>query len=158
MVRAMRRSLLSVVLLLVGLSIPAIAVAQGGTTSTISGIALDNTGGVVPGANINIKHNATGVVQEAITNSDGTFSVPGLPPGAYTVTVSLQGFKTVVVNNVTLTSGQPAQVKATLEVGGLSEQVVVTSSSEIVQTNSPTVSSTVTSTQITKLPLTSRSA
>ena len=134
------------------------AAAQGGTTSTISGTVLDNTGGVVPGASVSAKHNATGVTQEAITNADGTFSIPGLNVGAYTVTVSLQGFKTVVVNNVTLTSGQPAQVKATLEVGGLSEQVTVTSSSEIVQTNSPTVSSTVTSTQITKLPLTSRSA
>jgi hypothetical protein len=79
-------------------------------------------------------------------------------PGAYTATVSLQGFKTVVVNNVVVTSGAPANVKATLEIGGLTEQVTVTSSSEIVQTNSPTVSSTVTSTQITKLPLTSRSA
>ena len=105
-----------------------------------------------------VKHNATGVSQESITNSDGSFSFPGLNPGAYTVTVSLQGFKTVVVNNVVVTSGAPAAVKATLEIGGLSEQVVVTSSSEIVQTNSPTISSTVTSTQITKLPLTSRSA
>jgi Carboxypeptidase regulatory-like domain/TonB dependent receptor-like, beta-barrel/TonB-dependent Receptor Plug Domain len=131
---------------------------QGGTTSTISGVVTDVGGGVVPGADVTVKHNATGVSNESITNSDGSFSFPGLNPGAYTVTVSLQGFKTVVVNNVVVTSGAPAAVKATLEVGGLSEQVVVTSSSEIVQTNSPTISSTVTSTQITKLPLTSRSA
>jgi hypothetical protein len=134
------------------------AAGQGGITSTISGLVSDNTGGVVPGANVSIKHNATGVTQESITNSDGSFSFPSMNSGSYTVTVSLQGFKTVVVNNVVVTAGSPANVRATLEVGGLTEQVTVTSSSEIVQTTSPTVSSTVTSTQITKLPLTSRSA
>jgi hypothetical protein len=134
------------------------AFGQGGVTSTISGIVTDNTGGIVPGANVSIKHNATGVAQESITNADGSFSFPNMNSGSYTVTVSLQGFKTVVVNNVVITAGSPASVRATLEVGGLTEQVTVTSSSEIVQTTSPTVSSTVTSTQITKLPLTSRSA
>src|SRR5258705_9429916 len=94
MVRAMKRRFLAVVLLLVGLLVPASAFAQGGTTSTISGTILDNTGGVVPGANVSAKHNATGVAQEAITNADGSFSIPGLQVGAYTVTVSLQGFKT----------------------------------------------------------------
>jgi TonB-dependent Receptor Plug Domain len=57
-----------------------------------------------------------------------------------------------------LTSGAPANVRATLEVGGIEEQVVVSSASEIVQTQSTTVSSTINTTQITKLPLTSRSA
>lgn len=134
------------------------AAGQGSITSTISGVVSDDTGGVVPGANVSIRHNATGVSQESITNADGSFSFPSMTSGTYTVTVSLQGFKTVVVNNVVVTAGSAANVRATLEVGGLSEQVTVTSSSEIVQTASPTVSSTVTSTQITKLPLTSRSA
>jgi len=98
-------------------------------TSTISGIVTDNTGGIVPGANVSIKHNATGVAQESITNADGSFSFPNMNSGSYTVTVSLQGFKTVVVNNVVITAGSPASVRATLEVGGLTEQVTVTSSS-----------------------------
>ncbi len=134
------------------------AAGQGGVTSTISGIVMDNTNAVVPGANVVALHKATGVSQETTTNSDGSFSFPGMNPGNYTVTVSLTGFRTVVINDVVVTSGSPAAVRATLEVGGLQEQVTVTSSSEIVQTQSPTVSSTVTSTQITKLPLTSRSA
>jgi hypothetical protein len=149
---------LAVCSLLCSFVLVASASGQGGITSTISGVVSDNTGGVVPGANVFIKHNATGVAQESITNSDGSFSFPSMNSGAYTVTVSLQGFKTVVVNNVVVTAGSPAHVRATLELGGLTEQVTVTSSSEIVQTTSPTVSSTVTSTQITKLPLTSRSA
>jgi hypothetical protein len=62
------------------------------------------------------------------------------------------------VNDVVLTSGSPASVRATLEVGGLSEQVVVSSQSEIVQTQSTVVSSTINTNQIVKLPITSRSA
>src|SRR5262245_36739248 len=131
---------------------------QAKTTNTLSGVVVDNTGAVVPGANVVAKHNATGVAQSGVTNSEGAFSFPSIDIGAYTVTISLQGFKTVVINDVVLTSGSPANVKATLEIGGLEEQVVVSSTSEIVQTQSSTVSTTLNTNQITKLPLTSRSA
>ena len=68
--------------------------------------------------------------------------------GSYTVTVTFSGFKTFFANNVVLTSGAPANVRATLEIGGLEEQVVVSSASEIVQTQSTTVSSTINTNQI----------
>ncbi len=93
-----------------------------------------------------------------MSNAEGLSSFPGLNIGTYTVTVSLQGFKTFVASDVVLTSGAGASVRATLEVGGLSEQVTVTSTSEIVQTQSSTVSTTINTNQITKLPITSRSA
>ena len=140
------------------LAVAATAYAQGSTTSTISGTVVDAGGGVVPGADVTAKHNATGVTQSTVSNSSGAFSLPGLNIGAYTVTVALQGFKSFVVNNVVLTSGAPASVRAVREVGGLTEQVVVSSTSEIVQTQSSTISTTINTNQITKLPLTSRSA
>jgi hypothetical protein len=134
------------------------AYGQGGTTSTLSGIAVDTSGAVLPGADVTIKHGSTGVTQTAVTNAEGAFSFPGMNVGTYTVTVTLSGFKTFVSNNVVLTSGAPASVRATLEIGGIEEQVIVSSASEIVQTQSTTISSTINTTQITKLPLTSRSA
>ncbi len=144
-------------LMLIGLTtIP--AYGQGGTTSTLSGIAVDSSGAVLPGADVTIKHLATALTQTAVTNADGAFSFPGMNVGTYSVTVTLSGFKTFVSNNVVLTSGSPANVRATLEIGGIEEQVVVSSASEIVQTQSTTVSSTINTNQITKLPLTSRSA
>src|SRR5438552_8055430 len=112
---------------------------QGGTTSTLAGVVVDSSGGVIPGADVVAKQNATGVTVSAVTNTDGVFSFPALNTGAYTVTVSLTGFKTAVVNNVVLTSGAGANIRATLEVGGLEEQVLVSSSSEIVQTQSATI-------------------
>lgn len=132
--------------------------AQGGTTSTISGVVVDTGGGVIPGAAVEITHAATGVTQMSVTNAEGAFSFPAQNIGTYTVTVTLEGFKTFVVNDVVLTAGAPASVRAVLEVGGISEQVVVSSSSEIVQTQSTVISSTINANQIVKLPITSRSA
>lgn len=131
---------------------------QGATTSTLNGTVVDASGAVLPGANVVVKHTATGLTQSAVTNGEGAFSIPSLPIGTYTVTVSLPSFKTVVVNNVVLTSGTGAAVRTTMELGGVEEQVTVSSTSEIVQTQSSTVSSTINTNQITKLPLTSRSA
>lgn len=154
----LRRLPVALFSLLLSLILATPGFGQGGVTSTISGIVSDNTGGIVPGANVVVLHKATGVSQETTTNSEGAFAFPSMSPGTYTVTVSLAGFRTVVINDVVLTSGSPANLKATLEVGQLTEQVTVTSSSEIVQTISSTVSSTITTNQITKLPLTTRSA
>ena len=135
-----------------------IAYAQGTTTSTISGRVVDSSGGVLPGATITAKHLATNVVSTTVTNADGNFTLPSLPNGTYEVTVALEGFKTHVVKDVVITAVQGANVNAVLAVGGLTETVTVASSSEIIQTQSTTVTSTINTNQITKLPLTSRSA
>jgi len=157
--RSLSRLGLSVVLALVlGIvSMPPVS-AQGSNTSTINGRIADSSGGVLPGATINAKHLATGVVSTTVSNAEGGFSLPSLPPGTYEVSVSLEGFKTTVIKDVVITAVQGATVNASLEVGGITEQVTVASSSEIIQTQSTTISSTIGTNQITKLPLTSRSA
>jgi hypothetical protein len=148
----------AVLLLALLLLPPPPALAQGGIMSTISGVVVDSIGGVLPGADVTITHNATGVANSTVTNPDGVFSFPGIPLGTYTVTVALPGFKTFVANDVVITSASPASVRATLEVGGLEETVEVVSTTEIVQTQSTTVANTVTANQITTLPLTTRNA
>jgi hypothetical protein len=154
----MRHRFFTVVVALAILAVGGAAYGQGGTTSTLSGVVVDSGGGVVPGADVSIKHLGTGITTTAVTNAEGAFSFPGLNVGTYSVTVTLQGFKTVVINDVVLTSGAPANVRAVLEIGTLEEQIVVSSASEIVQTQSTTISSTINTNQIVKLPLTSRSA
>jgi hypothetical protein len=94
----------------------------------------------------------------AVSNSDGLFSIPSLPIGTYTVTVTLQGFKTVVIQNVVLTSAAGANVKVTLEGRRPAEQVTRLVHVEIVQTQTSGVSQTINTNQILKLPVTSRSA
>jgi hypothetical protein len=131
------------------------AFAQGGTTSTISGVAVDKDGGVVPGALVTVKNTATGRELTTNTGSTGTFSVPALEAGAYTVSVALSGFKTFSTE-VRLAIGTTAEVKAVLQVGDLKEVVNVVSSAEIVNTQTNSVSSTLNSDQIVKLPATTR--
>jgi hypothetical protein len=134
------------------------AFAQGGSTATLSGTVTDTTGAVIPGASVVVKRADTGLTSEAVTNAEGQFTVPQLAAGKYTVTVSLAGFKTANVNDVELNAGVPAGVAVKLEVGGIEETVVVQSGSEVVKTQSSTVSTTLSSKQIASLPLTSRSA
>ena len=65
------------------------AFAQGGATSSISGVVKDEGGGVLPGATVVAASTATGTRSETITNNSGAYSIPALSAGVYTVTVSL---------------------------------------------------------------------
>ena len=83
-----------------------------------------------------ITNKATGETFGAVTSGQGVFSVPSLVTGTYTVAISLTGFKSVLLDNVVVNAGVPASVRATLEVGALTEQVIVQSTAELVQTQS----------------------
>ena len=131
--------------------------AQGNPTS-LSGVVTDTAGGVVPGASVVVKNAATGVTFETVSSSSGTFNVPALDPGVYSVTVSLTGFKTAVINDIRLLTATPASIQAKLEVGALSETVEVTGGSTLVQTTSSAVTSTIAIEQLKELPLVSRNA
>ena len=141
------------------LTVSAAAYAQGSFFTSLTGIVVDSSGGVIPGANVKIRNNGTGEEVNTISGSDGGFSAPSLAGGVYTVTVTLMGFKTATLNSVTLSAAVPAQVRVSLQVGALEENVtVVGDSALIVQTQSPSVATNLTSAQITSLPLTSRNA
>jgi hypothetical protein len=100
------------------------AFAQGTTTSAITGTVTDPGGGVIPGATVNVTGEA-GVKVDVVTNAEGQFSVPALTPGTYKVTVTLQGFKTAIVENVRVIAGNPTNVAVKMEVGRLEENVTV---------------------------------
>lgn len=152
------RRLVTAVLLAIGLLLPGSAAAQGGATSLISGTVVDSDGAAVPGASVTVRNDATGTQFETVTTGTGTFAVPALDAGTYTVTVTLSGFKTAVLNGVRVVTGTPASVQATLQVGQLEETVVVSGRSELVQTQATAVSTTVLIEQLTRLPLVTRNA
>ena len=148
------RLLLSLALLL-PIAIP--AYAQGGAASAISGVVQDSAGGVIPGATVVAKSDATGTTFQAVTSSSGTYNVPSLPAGVYTVTVSLQGFKTSIITDVRVQSGVPTTVNAVLTVGGVSETVTVTgASAALINTRTATVTSTLNVDQIIQIPSATR--
>jgi Carboxypeptidase regulatory-like domain/TonB dependent receptor-like, beta-barrel len=132
------------------------AFAQG-TSSSISGTVVDSGGGAIPGASVVVTSNATGTKFEALSNASGAFNVPALPVGVYTVTASLQGFKTAEITDVRVQLGIPTNVKAVLQVGELKETVTVTgAAAELINTQTATVSATLNMDQIAQIPMPTR--
>ena len=156
----MRRLLLTISLAALAIVAGAgLAFAQAGTTrTTLSGLVVDTGGAVVPGATVEVKHVATGVVTTVTTNATGAFIVPTLDAGIYSVTVSLTGFKTIVLTDVELISAVPRAVRVALEVGTVQEAVEVLGGSQLVQTQATTVSATIRTDQIVRLPLVTRNS
>src|SRR5512140_3631380 len=108
-----------IALLLIGLGMmPSRAFAQGSVTATLSGTVMDSSGAVVAGATVSAKNNATASIATAVSSSDGLFAIPALQAGDYTVTVTMQGFKTVTLQDVRLNAGVPATIKPVLMPGG----------------------------------------
>src|SRR4051812_14759103 len=91
----------AVLLLLMGFAVtPRRGFAQGSVTATLSGTVSDSSGAVVPGATITAKNKGTASTTTAVSGADGLFTIPALEPGVYTVTVTLQGFATAVLENI----------------------------------------------------------
>src|SRR5580698_2635672 len=146
----MKRIMILMSMLFVMCSIlPAQIANEGG----VLGVVADRSGAMIPGAAVTAKNLETGFTKEAKTDSTGAFEILGLPIGPYTVTVSMQGFKTWTETNMVLAVGQRARVSPLLEVGELSEHVSVQADSEQLQTENASVDTVVQQKQIRDLPL-----
>ena len=124
--------------------------------ATLAGAVTDSSGAVIPNAQLTIKNVATGVTRSVTSNGNGFYSAPNLLPGAYQVQVSARGFKTILQKGITLTVGAEETLNLSLQVGGASQTVVVTSAPQSVQSSSSTISATVDATTVRELPLNGR--
>jgi len=127
------------------------------TTATISGTVADVTGAVIPGVSISVLQVETGTERSAVTDDEGRFRVPLLDPGDYEVQAELTGFQTAVRSGLTLAVGDRVVVNLTLNVGEISERVVVEGAAPLVQTTDTTLSGLVDTKKIRDLPLNGRS-
>jgi Ca-activated chloride channel homolog len=131
--------------------------AQSGS-ATLSGVVTEKSGGLVPGATVVLTNLATGEkLPPRVTNAAGAYAFPGLAPGQYKVTITLQGFKTAEIA-VTLAAGSTNALSTKLEIGQVSEVVNVTAGTELVRTDTPTVTQTVSANFIQTLPRSDRDA
>jgi len=119
----------------------------------ITGIVRDPTGAVTPSVAVSTKNDATGVVYETRTNEGGAYSIGALPPGQYTIKFQASGFREVVRPNVTLEAGTIARIDPTLELGTVSDQVVVTGEAPMLETETAQNSESVTAKVFSDLPL-----
>ncbi|HYU77896.1 MAG TPA: carboxypeptidase regulatory-like domain-containing protein [Vicinamibacterales bacterium] len=118
--------------------LPAVVAAQtvGATTGAINGKVVDPSDSVLPGVTVTISAPQLQGTQTAITNEEGNYRFPGIPPGTYRVSYELPGFATVVREGIRVTLGFTATLNVTMQVSGLQETVTVTGASPVVDVSS----------------------
>jgi len=132
--------------------------AQITTSGRLTGVVSDANGALIPKAQIVAKHDQTQTEYKAIANDEGGWTIPSVPNGTYTITITGAGFKTTVTKDVKVDTGQATTLNAVLETGGASEQVVVTGGAEVLQRESATIATTIVGRQIGELPFSTRDA
>jgi hypothetical protein len=126
------------------------------TNGTITGIATDSAGAVIPGVRVNVINAATGQSRTATTDRTGFYIVPQLPPGTYNVSAARDGFATENRSNVPLEVNQSNTLDFKLTVSCTSQTVEVTGAPPSLNTTSATLSDVVGHETTVDLPLNGR--
>ena len=132
--------------------------AQVVVTGSLSGTVTDQTGAVIPGAQVKVVSEDTGTTYNLTTNEAGLYRQAALPAGFYRVEVTAPGFRRAVVRKIKVDVGTPAVTDVSLEVGATTESVEVQADATAVLTSTSAIGTTITGRQITELPFTSRDA
>ena len=140
--------------------VSASSLAQGVTTSAMSGRVLDNLEESLPGANIVATHVPTGSVYGAVTDFDGFYRLTNLKPGGpYNVTISYVGFEDFALNGFTLALGETKRVSATMaeNQNALDEIVITAQANSVFDANKTGSETAISQRQVDALPNISRS-
>ncbi|MDQ1727994.1 MAG: hypothetical protein QOD33_119 [Pyrinomonadaceae bacterium] len=110
------------------------------TSGTIQGTVLDANGAAVPGALVTLRNTGTNLTRDLNTDEDGRFAALQLPPGRYTLTVSKQGFATLIVQDADVSVGQAMNLALAMKISSVQETVTITASPTVdtVKTESST--------------------
>ncbi|MBI2150376.1 MAG: carboxypeptidase regulatory-like domain-containing protein [Acidobacteria bacterium] len=136
------------------LSFPTAVMAQ--QTASVTGTVTDATGAVLPGVDVTATHNNIGIATARITNESGSYTVPALQPGPYTIVASLPGFSDSTIQ-VNLTPNQTYRFNFKLEVGTVATTVEVISDSDaLLATTNASVGDALPEIEVFNLPLATR--
>ncbi len=119
---------------------------------SVTGLVLDSSGAVIPGARITVRHTETQATYQSASNSAGQFTVPYLPPGTYELRFEAPSFKTLVREGVQVSPTSVVRIDATLEVGATTESVRVVGTAGMLQTDSPEVSANLSNDKMVDIP------
>jgi len=140
------------ILLLVGVAFEAAAFAQGSNAS-ISGIVQDQSRALIPGVTISLTNTETGVTLTTLTNEAGAYGFPSIAPGTYSLSATLEGFKTSTFKDLNIGRTQVRQ-DFTLEVGAVATAVEVTAAADAaLRESSASIGDVLTQERTQQLPL-----
>jgi hypothetical protein len=128
------------------------AAAQAQNTGEIFGKVTDASGAVLPGVTVTVASPVLLQPRVAVTSETGSYDVPGLTIGTYTVKFELSGFATLTREDIQLRAGFSAQINGQLQIAGVKEDVVVTGTSPIIDTRSTTSGEHFNTTELQALP------
>src|SRR5450432_2796036 len=124
---------------------------------TILGTVTDPSGAVLPGAKVTVKNTGTGSERTTETSADGSYSVPELPIGTYTVTVTQTGFQTFLATGVTVDVSTERRVDAGMKTGQVSSTVEVSADTlPLIETTTNDLGGVLTQDNVKDLPVNGR--
>jgi hypothetical protein len=126
------------------------------TTGSIVGSVRDATDSALPGSTVTLTNVSTGDRRVATANDSGDYQFLNLPPGHYSLSVAMQGFKTYTHNDVEVQVELATRQNVTMEVGTATEQVTVTSAAPIIQSENASLGQVVQGKAVTDIPLNGR--
>jgi hypothetical protein len=130
------------------------ALAQ--STATVQGTVTDSKGAVLPNATIVVRNRNTATERTTQTDSEGNYQVAALPVGLYSIEVRVEGFKTQVADSVTLQVAKTAVQNFQMDVGAISEQVLVSGDTPVVETSTTSVGTVINQRTVQEIPLNGR--
>ncbi len=126
---------------------------QAGTSFTLQGTLLDESGAVIPGGSITVKNTSLGLTRTAQSDSQGHYLVAALPPaGEYEISVQAKGFAPQASKGLTFASGVDSVVNFTLKPGTVTETVEISAEAPLVEGSKSDISHVVGTQQLTSLP------
>ncbi len=126
------------------------AIAQ--TTGSVLGTVTDSSGAGVPGAKITALSKQQGLTRTTTSNASGSYMLPALPLGTYTVTIEASGFEGFSNTAVTVDADQSVRVDAALRPGHVNEQITVSSAPPQIDTHSNTISAIIPQVLVNDMP------
>src|SRR6185369_4121982 len=132
--------------------------AQGGSTAQISGTVKDESGGVLPGADVTATQTDTGVTRSVVSDADGAYILSNLPLGPYRLEVKLSGFRTYSRTGIVLNVNAQPVIDVAMALGDLNETVSVVGAAPTTETRSPTLGQVIENERILELPLNGRNS
>src|SRR5499426_239008 len=122
------------------------------SSAAVKGTVTDPTGAAVVGAVVSVKDLNQGAIRTATTDSNGEFQVRLVRPGNHEITVEARGFSQYLIKDVQLTVGQTASLEVKLQVGGVTNEITVTTSAPLIEVERTQQANTIESRQVENLP------
>src|SRR3954451_4593755 len=126
------------------------------TMGEVTGRITDPSGAAVPSADVVVTNSATNVSRKTVSNDSGDYTFPSLPPGVYKVRIEHQGFKATETSDVQVQVQQTVRMDFTMQVGQLTQSVLVEASAAQLQAENATVGTVIDNKRIVELPLNGR--